>query len=286
MAVLSLANLGKWGYASGAADGTVRIWSTELKQLFVINLLRFSPVPIDMKVSVLQSNIAHSKIAIGMSSGEVYELAPLSRSSQIVIQGHGSLQLHGLSVCPTNEDEFATAGDDGSVMVWSIERSTCIRRTAIDVASRAIAWSHDGTKLVVGIGGSSSLSSKDGAFMILEAANLQIIFEDRKSKRAISDAIWSGGNNSIIVLSSADGKVYIHDPVTYDLRRAISVPGDSVIIKRIEVSTDGSYIRIGTGTGLFDVKTIDGSLTSDPRNTQDVEWSSYNSTYNWLTQGV
>ena len=285
MMVSSLANLGRWGYASGAADGTVKLWTSDLKPTFTVNLLLFIPVPVDMSVFVLQSNIIRTKLAIGMKSGELYELALLSRSSQVVNQGHASLQLHGISACPTNPDEYATAGDDGSVVVWSIGRKSCVRRVEIDAASRAIAWSEDGSKLVVGIGGNPAMLAKDGAFMILDAGSLQIIFEDRKSKKTITDAAWIGGESAVIALSSADGTVYLHDTVTYDLKKIITIPNNQGVIKRIDFSGDGKYARLGTDNGLFDVLTNDGSLISDPRDTRDIEWSTYNSTYDWLTQG-
>ena len=286
MTIASVANLGRWGYATGATDGMVKVWSTDLKQLYTINLLQFIPVPVDMSVYILQANLRHTKLAIGMKSGELYEFALLSRSNQVVNQGHGSLQLHSISACPTNPDEYATAGDDGSVIIWSIERKSCVRRVEIDAASRAMAWSNDGSKIVVGIGGNPGILAKDGAFMILDASTLQIIFEDRKSKRMITDAAWAGGEYAIIALSSADGKVYLHDSVTYDLKKVIAVPNIQTVIKRIDLSNDGQYLRMGTEAGLFVVVTSDGSVASDPKDTRDVNWLTFGSTYDWLTQGT
>ena len=61
----------------------------------------------------------------------------------------------------------------------------------LDFGGSAICWSMDSTKLVVGIGIQGTVSTKDGAFMILNSETLDIIFEDRKSKLYISEVKFS-----------------------------------------------------------------------------------------------
>ena len=71
-------------------------------------------------------------------------------------EAHATKQLHGLATHPLDADLFATCGDDATVRVWSIATRKCVMRTAPDLlgaAARAIAWSPDGTRLAVGLGG-------------------------------------------------------------------------------------------------------------------------------------
>lgn len=90
-----------------------------------------------------------------------------THSHVLVSDSHMSGQLHGLDVNPANNDEFATAGDDGVLKVWSIQDYKCIRKCYIDSPIRCLAWSNDGSTIVLGLGciqqvSSSNNSVKDG----------------------------------------------------------------------------------------------------------------------------
>jgi WD40 repeat protein len=285
MPVAAVATLGRMGYVSGAGDGSIKVWSTNLQPLYTINALLFSPLPSELTCHLLQSNLATNKLAVGFRSGEVYEVTLQTRSSVLVVQNHRAMQLHGLSCNPSDPDEFVTSGDDGSVIVWSIRQKVCLRMTEIDTASRAIAWGTDG-RMAVGIGGNSTSMIKDGAFMIIDGDSLQILFEDRKSKLAITDVAWSKGDKPYFVISSLDGKVYLHDGATYDLLRVVGIPDSKATVYRVEISADSCYIRMSTSNDELFCFSREGGLISNPTILQDCEWGAYTCPYNWLTQGI
>jgi len=78
--------------------------------------------------------------------------------------------------------------------------------------SRAVAYSHDGTKIAVGIGASSSRGDKkdpkEGSFRIYNAEDLSILHEARDSKQYISDIKWSPDGKSLII-GSHDNSIYM-----------------------------------------------------------------------------
>ncbi len=84
----------------------------------------------------------------------------------LLIEGHCSLQLHGIAVNPRDALVFATAGDDGFLKFWDISTRCCVQRFNIEYASRCIAWSPCGKFIVVGLGGNPAQTSKDGKKII------------------------------------------------------------------------------------------------------------------------
>lgn len=226
-------------------------------------------------------------MCIGLQSGEVYEVALQTKSSRVISQMHNKLQLHGLCCNPVNMDEFATAGDDGVVMVWSVSTKVCIRKLEVDAACRAIAWSPDGMRFVIGFGGNPSSTLKDGAFMICTASTLQVEFEDRKSKVAVSDVCWSTQDGLLFAVGSLEGKVYLHSSKTFELLRTISLIDMKTKIWKIEFSLNNAFIRIsGSISDVYDANVSDGAVNQSPNTTKDTDWSTYSCPYNWLTQGT
>jgi microtubule-associated protein-like 6 len=98
-----------------------------------------------------------------MRGGEIFEVSLPSNSHSLLIEGHSQNEQHALDVNPQNHDEFVTAGDDGILRIWSISKKSCIRKMVLDFASRAICWSPNGKYIIIGIGGVTSMASKDGS---------------------------------------------------------------------------------------------------------------------------
>lgn len=159
--VFALARVGG-RYASAGKDGQLKIWSANLSLLTTTNLQLLNPAPESLSCFSLRANNTGSKLALGMRSGDLFEFCVQTESTILLLQGHCRMELHGICCNPSRPDEFATSGDDGSVRVWSISLKKCLRRVQLDAASRAIVFSPDGSRLIVGVGGDPALTSKDG----------------------------------------------------------------------------------------------------------------------------
>jgi WD40 repeat protein len=126
-------------------------------------------------------HLFHVPIAVTFTGSEVYEIAAKSGNITLLHEAHYEGELWGLATHPTDPDVFATVGDDRTIRIWSILARRLLRKAVIDCTARSVAWSPDGRYLIVGMGGSvdGKRQRKDGAFLILEAANLKPLYEGR-----------------------------------------------------------------------------------------------------------
>lgn len=285
-------------FVTAGKDGLVKTWSESLQMIQSFNMQGFTPSPYLLSCHDIAVNNTSSKISVVLRSGEIYEITLATRSHFLLLEAHSHKQLHGLCMNPHNKDEYCTVGDDGVVRVWSLEKRRCMRRTALEVAGRACAWSPDGSQIAVGIGGDPSMSTKDGAIIILQAATLDVMFEDRKAKYTISDMKYSP-SGSMLAVASRDGKVYIHDAQSengsleqFCLLSIIELVVKESYVTHIDFNLDSSIIRFSTST--FDLLHYSISIyphsdtTSIPLATtvRDEKWYTTNVPYGWLTKGV
>lgn len=226
--IYSLCRVSK-GYATGAKDGMVKIWNADLELLHSYNVTTFSPTPaVSASVHSLCVNFKQNKLLVGTRGSDVYEVSLPTHSTMLLLEGHGCKELWGLDVNPLG-GEYATVGDDGVLKIWSIELKCCLRRTLIENASRALSWSLDGLYIIVGLGGDPDDPKKDGAFVVINSRTMDLITEDRRAKKYITDIkfhpggkdVGGEGIQGVFALLSKDGKIYIHETVSYRILRMI-----------------------------------------------------------------
>lgn len=151
-------------FLTAGKDGKVKLWSSDFKPLFVFNTTSYEPRPFLVSCHAVTCNRLGTSFLVGMRSGEIFEVSLQSRTHCLVAEGHSRGEVHALAANPANPDEYATAGDDGVVMVWSIAKRYCLRKVRVEAASRAIAWSPSGQFIAVGFGAGEgqAMASKDG----------------------------------------------------------------------------------------------------------------------------
>jgi WD40 repeat protein len=111
------------------------------------------------------------------------------------------------------------------------------------------------------------------------------VLEDRKAKQYISDIKFSP-DGKIFVMTSYDGKMYVHDGLTYVLLRAIELPSKTKGLQRIDFSTDGMFMRVSSEREeLYHYRVADGEIVTSPPAMRDVNWKTSTCPYTWMTQG-
>lgn len=281
------------GFATGGKDGYIKLWSLRFQQLHSYNLQAFQPSPYNLSVHSLATNHLKSKMTIVARSGEMYELTLATHTPLLVMESHSHRELHGLALHPKNTDEYLTVGDDGILRLWNFELKKCIRRSNIEVASRAIAWSPDGQHIAVGVGGDPSMTTKDGALMILNGTTLDVVFEDRKAKLTITDLAYSP-SGELLTVASRDGKVYIHESGVsgvqqYKLRVAFELPSKESYAMKIDYNTESSIIRLSTSKQEilhYQIRSDDVELLPLATTVRDETWYTTNCTFGFSIKGM
>eukprot|EP00947_MAST-08B_sp_MAST-8B-sp1_P001903 g1903.t1 len=149
------------GLLSGGEDGKVLLWSVQEEG--TEGMCRLATF--DMASIVTQSFVSCSvrsvcwsadttRLLVGTEGSEVYELS-VSDGSDVnggpVVQGHCSEELWGLALHPSKV-EFATVGDDCTLRIWDCVSRRQLRSAPLGAPARTVAFSPDGTMVVVGFG--------------------------------------------------------------------------------------------------------------------------------------
>ncbi len=122
-----------------------------------------------------------------------------------------------------------------------------------------------------------------GAFIVLNAANLEIIREDRKAKQYITDIKFSADR---VAFASGDGRVYIHENVNFGHLITVETTAMYSAVTKIDFSVDGRYLALSTNSHeLFYYSLVESHLISAPLAVRDVVWQNPTVSYAWNTQG-
>jgi microtubule-associated protein-like 6 len=312
--------------SGGAHDGCVRLFNEKLEPLSTHDVSASAQVPpllsgirgvcgglaegggIAQGASPGGTGEFVNRVLLSTASAEVYELSTQSGSFTLLAEGHYSGdpategafgEAWGLSPHPTKSDLCATCGDDGSVRVWSIaNQGRLLRKCLLDSTARCVSWSPDGTKLVVGLGGSAvpgaGRRSKDGCFVVLDADTLEVLHEARDAKHWLRDAKFTPGGESF-ALCSQDGTVYLYDTRALSLRaKCDNLTGPAT---RCDFSEDGAYIQVdggrdtnkhGPGLGFEHMYfgAGNGAAFELPSQLKNVKWGTWTCRLGWPVQAV
>jgi WD40 repeat protein len=124
--------------------------------------------------------------------------------------------------------------------------------------------------------------------MVVDAASLEIIREERKAKQTITDIKFASASD-VVALASSDGRVYIHGTQKFELRFTVQTPMRSCCITQIDFSADASLLRLSTDLSqLFFYSLQAGDMVNNPTEVRDVQWAMGGGSvsFTWQTQGV
>ena len=277
------------GVVTGGRDGLVKLWSSSLAHLKTFDLSE-APVPPLLKAVTsvhvgLDAAGGVARVLVCCRSSELYECASKSGSIALLCEGHHSDELWALHAHPTDANVVATAGDDGTVRVWSLELRRLIRKCQLDGPIRALSWSPDGSQLLVGMGGSPSGArhAKDGIFLVLDASTLEVRHEGRDSRHWLRCAKFAPDGNTF-ALAGADQKLYVYD--TKDTRLRSKSDKHNEAITHLDYSTDSALIQSDAADyeHLFH-KVEDGTHVRVPSSVKDADFQASTCIFGWPVQG-
>ncbi len=194
-------------------------------------------------------------------------------------------ELWGLAPHPTKADLFATAGDDGTVRVWSIAQGRLLRKCQLDGPSRCLAWSPSGRRLLVGLGGSARglRHRKDGAFCILDADTLDLVYEGRDARHWLREVRYSPDGDTF-ALACSDGKIYLYDAKQNVLRAKCDK--HNAAVTALDFSDDGAYLQSdGADYEHLYFAASDGAFFKLPTQLRSVKWGTWTCRMGWCVQG-
>mmetsp|Transcript_11841 Transcript_11841/g.21676 ORF Transcript_11841/g.21676 Transcript_11841/m.21676 type:complete len:2327 (-) Transcript_11841:669-7649(-) len=279
----------KSGLLSGGGDGKVRIWSNNLEQGATFDVAGLGSLSPGL-VSVCYSDDG-SKILCGTRGGEIFEMSSEDGSNLHagpLIASHYTGELHGLAVHP-HKAEYCTVGDDQTVRIWDVETKRMTRMVKLDTKARACAYSPDGTLIAVGLGGGNHVAGgktnkKDGAFVILNEADLCIIHEARDSKKWIADLKFSP-DGATMAIGSTDNAIYLYN--VEDFASKGKCKGHHGSVQNLDFSEDNQCIQSNcTANELLFWNANTGEQWRKPSTMRDVEWAAQQVPVGYSVQGM
>ncbi|KAJ1457506.1 WD40-repeat-containing domain protein [Pelagophyceae sp. CCMP2097] len=276
-------------FATGSRDGFVKLWNSRFQQTRGYDLSDAPVPPLLRAAHSIHVGVAPdgsvARIVVATASAEVYEVAADSGSWTLLSEGHFADEMWAVAAHPTDADLFATAGDDGTVRVWSVSLRALLRKARLDGPLRALAWSPDGRRLLVGMGGSTSGArhKKDGVFVVLDSRSLEAVHEGRDSRHFIRCVKYSPDGKTFAV-ASTDQKIYLYDAKSTALRAKCEKHTSPVT--HLDFSADSAVVQ----SDSLDYEHLyhhaaDGTHVRLPSTLKDAAWQTWSCVYGWPVQG-
>lgn len=267
----------KTGIISADIDGKIKLWTHEFKPYKDIS---FDLAPFIKSNQAYASDIRSvrwigGKVIAATESSEVYEIDIASKTIKIINHGHSGGETWGLAAHPS-QPRFATASEDGSIRVWSIEEHKLLSMKRLDSAATAVAYSPNGGLIVVG--------TNDGQVIFLDSNDLSE--RDKKKDRVerISD-IKLSPDGKLVAVGSHDNFIDIYTVDSFQ-RQAVC-KGHSSFITHLDWTEDSKWIQSNCGAyELLFWNAATGEQEKRPHKLRDSPWSTNSCVLGWGVQGI
>lgn len=165
---------------SGGSDKQVRVWNQSLQPISLLDISSYSYV--DASISAIDvrpsSGAGILQLLVGTGGGDIMEVSSkpsdgdneqakgkkvedqpqnlpadldLSKAKiEVFVNSHVKGELWGLATHPIDADLIATAGDDGTLRIWSMKRKAMLKCLDLQWPARSLAWHPLGAVIAVG----------------------------------------------------------------------------------------------------------------------------------------
>ncbi len=158
--------------------------------------------------------------------------------------------------------------------------------------AHALTWSPTGVLLIAGIGsggraGKDAAGTKDGAFMVLNARNLEVVHEGRDSKHWVRCLRFSP-DGTLLALGSEDNNIYVYDATAGFVAKDYTCSKHNAPLRAIDFSTDNQFVRSNCNAYecLFYSAQDGEHIEQGGTRFRDVPWATESCVLTWACQGV
>lgn len=276
---------------TGGQDGVLRLWDPHFECLKEFALSALSKQNHQHAVRALAIRNDNQAILAGTQGAEILELS-VNEGTLIAngshIRGHNAGGLYALANHPTQEI-FATAGDDALLRIYDSRTRKVIKSMKLELGARALAFSPDGSELVIGFGTGKrikgKLHAKEGAFIILTADHLKVVHEGRDSNQPITAAQYSP-DGKVLALGSADNLIYTYTvPDLYAHRFTIRTHQAAIL--SLDFSTNGNVmLSVDAAQRVVYTMVSTGLHLTNQDEVRDERWVNNACPITYATQGL
>jgi len=151
-----------------------------------------------------------------------------------------------------------------------------------------VAYSPDGNQIAVGLGGRTGhggAGKKDGAFLILNEPDLNIMYEGRDSQQWIRECKYSPDGKTL-AMGACDNNVYLYNVEDNWTKRAVFSKHNSYIT-HLDFTKDSNHMQSNCGAyELLFADVTTGSQIPTASALKNSEWSTWSCVLGWPVQGV
>jgi len=223
-------------------------------------------------------------ILLGTRGGDIFEATlPVNPGEPHTLSriawGHPKGELWGLAVHPLR-DEFATAGDDKTVRIWSIRSHEQMNVRVMPEGSRALAYSPNGEVLCLGM--------MDGSMAMMESQSPGLrVFATWKHSDVIITVVKFSPCGTYIAAGSGDTNIYIYKSENKkNFQRQAVCRGHSGSISQLDFSSNSQYIQSNGLDNALMFWDIEGNQVKKSASLRDVAWATLTCTLGWPVQGI
>nr|CAB3242507.1 echinoderm microtubule-associated protein-like 6 [Phallusia mammillata] len=240
--------------------GAVKLWDQDMRRC------RAFQVPTSVVKSVSRGK---GKILVGTRDSEVMEIGEKNGACTTLVYGHTEGELWGLACHPTTM-MCITTSDDKTARIWDVNEKVMLHKISLTAGSRACAFSHDGTRVVIG--------QNNGEILLLDVVSLKVLSKKRDRSGAVYDIRFSPDDKIVAVGSSEQTLDFYELNLENAMNRVGYCKQIPSFVFQMDFSKDGKYIQAGTGSYtqlVFEVPS--GSPVVDTKVINKISWDSWTS---------
>ncbi|KAL0217034.1 hypothetical protein RCL1_007517 [Eukaryota sp. TZLM3-RCL] len=283
-----------FGLVSAGRDGYLKFWSSKLSCVGETRL----PAPARAITRLADSSSLTSGLVAVCEDGAVYIIDSLSSTPRLLLKGHGKLNTPAQKViseawglCPhPQRHEVVSVGDDGQLIKYSLVDHSVKNSVIIPNAARAVAYSPDGSLVVVGFC-DGTLVSYDAETLTQKnqvqlprprkklSTNLSELFADV----GVSDVKFSP-NGQYIAVSSHTTNIFIVSP---SLALISTLSAHTAHVKYLDWDKSSRHLQSMCGGYellFWDVET--GTQNKNASYFANIEWATYSPVVGYGVQGI